>query len=135
MAKTKKITVLDRTNSRIIGDTARKALIDSLKSMGISVSQKGGTIYPDKLTLKFEFFIPSVKEAAKKDGFVLMAPRYGLKASDLNKKFKLRTKTMKVTGISPRRYSKPIDVVDQNGKQFIMRASDVVRLLKSAPVK
>ncbi len=135
MSKTKKITTLDRTTAKQISIGATKILNDYFKSQGITIKNTGGTIYPDRIRFKFDFSIPEVKEKADTDTFNRYCSSYGLKSTDLGKKFKLRNTIYTITGISPSRPKNPINCSSNRGKQFIFPDTTVVRLLKTSPSK
>ena len=85
--------------------------------LGLS-SRITGSWCSEELKMNVKFTIPEKVQEKKENSFAAYASMYGLDEDCLHKSYKQGRFTFTVSGISPRRYKNPVDLVRSDGKTF-----------------
>ena len=103
----------------------RQAAEDALKvvedDLGVSVEIGNGRFNDESVTFKITFHVerPEGTKTTAEMQFEALAPQFGLKVSDLHRKFRSGHKVYEITGLKATRHKYPINATDVlTGKPF-----------------
>jgi len=122
------IDKLDRSTIRLIKEKIEFALCDVEQALGLRITLGNARFTSENVTFKLEAATENSDGSANTkivQDFRLHASRYGLRPTDLGKKFDQRRSTFTIIGLMTNRPKYPILVVNQNGKRYKFPAASI----------
>ncbi len=122
------IKEFDRPTARVVSEQAQRALEETARLYGLTVTYRGGRFTADTFTAKFEFAVQNPDGTAKTsdvEAFERYAPRNGL-GDQFGKQFVSDGRVYEIAGWAPRRPKRPVickRVAD--GKRFVFAVPTV----------
>lgn len=117
-----KITDLNKASLTALRPEIDAALAELGARFGLTFRAGNGSYAGDHAHFKLEIKVddPAVQEAAAKADFDLMAPLFGLEASDYNREFGAGSKRYRLIGFEPKRRKWPFRVMDLNANKVVL---------------
>jgi len=133
MAKIKKFS---RPDLRLLREELETKLAIVGRKFGIELEMGAVRFSANEATFKIKALtIGRSGETKKQTDFAKYAESYGLKPTDLGRKFRNRTKIFEVTGLNTNKPKNALEITDQSGKMYICPASMVISGLMFSEVK
>lgn len=137
MTRITDFTKLDKSEFKALRLDIDKALESLGKEYGLKFTGGNISYTPGDFTIKVTGAIV-LEDGSIADGkaaltFTELAEMYGMKKTDLNKRFMFGKQEMRIVGLNQRKHKQPLMLMDNEGKRYCSSVESVKRFIDYVP--